>query len=1054
MKQLLIFFFTVMMFSFSSYAQVTTAQINGVIVDLADTGLFGANIVAEHLPTGSTYGTNTLDNGRYTIPNLRVGGPYKITISFVGFESQIMENVFLKVGDKQKLNFVLKATATELTGVEIKGTSGGVFQSDRTGASTNISKNQILSMPTISRSTADLTRLTPSSDGLSFGGRNSQYNNFTLDGSIFNNPFGLDAATPGGQTNAQPVSLDAIDQIQVDIAPYDVTKAGFTGASVNAVTKSGTNEFHGTVFGFYRNQDLTGTKVKGQDVFKADLKHLQAGFSLGGPIIKDKLFFFANAEMVDRSDLGSNYIAKRSGLTGDRVSRVEAADLDLVSQTLKTRFGYDTGAYENYTHDTKNVKALIKLDWNINDVHTLSATYNFLDASLDKPAHPEAIGRRGPDQTTLQFFNSGYTINNVLNSGIIELKSNFSNKFSNNLQAGISVFADSRDPFSSPFPVLNINKNGSRYIVAGHEPFSINNVLDQKVYQITNNFNIYSGNHTFTIGTSLEKFEFGNSFNLGVNEPFGVNYPGGTFGPGFTSVTDFVNFVNAGSMDAVVQHAEDLNEAGGFPFSYTNVGQWAVYVQDEWAVNDKFTLTYGIRMDKPLYFDTSDQAKAVQDRAFDYDPTITYYDENGRGLTFDHSNMPSGVPLFSPRVGFNYDVKGDKTQQFRGGTGLFSGRFPFVWIGNQVSSPNWWFYQMTAYNFKFPQVWRTNLGYDHKLENGWSYSTDVVYTKDINAMMVRNYGLKKPTGTLQGAGGDNRPIYTANDLAYFNHPTQGWSTPVNAYVFTNNDKGYTINASFQLFKTWNNNATASIAYDYLESKDASSIPAEISSDAYERNPAYGNVNEAVESNSRFGHNHRIIGSFNKRFDYGNDKYATTIGMFMEYVKGGRYSYTYAGNINNDGSGLNDLIYIPTANQINAMAFTGNSTQQAAQRAALENFIQQDDYLNDNRGKYAGKYASVLPWRSNWDMKILQDFFLNAEKSKSIQFSIDILNVGNLLNSDWGVRKNPTNTQPIGVTVDTAGFPTYSFDTNLKSTYTNDFSLFSRWQMQFGLRYIF
>ena len=421
-------------------------------------------------------------------------------------------------------------------------------------------------MPTISRSTADLTRLTPSSDGLSFGGRNSQYNNFTLDGSIFNNPFGLDAATPGGQTNAQPVSLDAIDQIQVDIAPYDVTKAGFTGASVNAVTKSGTNEFHGTVFGFYRNQDLTGTKVKGQDVFKADLKHLQAGFSLGGPIIKDKLFFFANAEMVDRSDLGSNYIAKRSGLTGDRVSRVEAADLDLVSQTLKSRFGYDTGAYENYTHDTKNVKALIKLDWNINDVHTLSATYNFLDASLDKPAHPEAIGRRGPDQTTLQFFNSGYTINNVLNSGIIELKSNFSNKFSNNLQAGISVFADSRDPFSSPFPVLNINKNGSRYIVAGHEPFSINNVLDQKVYQITNNFNIYSGNHTFTIGTSLEKFEFGNSFNLGVNEPFGVNYPGGTFGPGFTSVTDFVNFVNAGSMDAVVQHAEDLNEAGGISF--------------------------------------------------------------------------------------------------------------------------------------------------------------------------------------------------------------------------------------------------------------------------------------------------------------------------------------------------------------------------------------------------------------------------------------------------------------------------------------------------------
>lgn len=1053
MKQQLIFFFAAIILSLSSYAQVTTAQINGVILDDSEAGLFGANVVAEHLPTGSIYGTNTLDNGRYNIPNLRVGGPYKITISFVGYEPQTMENVFLNVGDKLRLNFTLKSAATELATVEIKGIVNSIFQSDRTGASTNIGKNQIKTMPTISRSMKDLTRLTPSADELSFGGRNSQYNNFTLDGSIFNNPYGLDAATPGGQTNAQPVSLDAIDQIQVDIAPYDVTKAGFTGASVNAVTKSGTNEFHGTIFGFYRNQDLTGGKVKGEKVFKGDLKHLQTGFSLGGPIIKDKLFFFANAEMEDRSDLGSNFLAKRLGLTGDRVSRVEAADLDLVSLTLKNKFGYETGAYENYTHDTKNVKALIKLDWNINEIHTLSATYNFLDASLGKPAHREAIGRRGPDQTTLQFFNSGYTINNILHSGIVELKSNFSNKYSNNLQVGITKFSDSRDPFSTPFPVLNINKDGSRYIVAGHEPFSINNILDQKVYQATNNFNIYAGNHTYTIGTSFEKFQFGNSFNLGVNEPFGVPYPGGTFGPGFTSVADFVNFVNAGSMNAIVQHAKDLNTPANFPFSYTNVGQWAVYVQDEWAVNDKFTLTYGIRMDKPLYFDTSEQAKAVQDRAFDYDPTITYYDENGRGLTFDHSHMPSGAPLFSPRVGFNYDVKGDKTQQFRGGTGLFSGRFPFVWIGNQVSSPNWWFYQMTAYDFKFPQVWRTNLGYDHKLDHGWSYSTDVVYTKDINAMMVRNYGLNKPTGTLQGASGDNRVIYNpTTDRANFTG--FGFPIPVDAYVFTNNDKGYTFNSSFQLFKTWENNMTASLAYDFLISKDASSIPAEISSDAFARNPALGNVNQAVESFSRFGHNHRIIGSFNKRFDYGNGKYATSIGMFMEHVKGGRYSYTYAGDINRDGSNLNDLIYVPTANQINAMAFTGTIAQQAAQRVALENFIQQDDYLNGRRGGYAGKYATTLPWLANHDLKILQDFFLNTQKSRSIQLSIDILNFSNLLNSDWGVRKNPTNTQPIGVTVDNAGYPTYSFDTNLKSTYTNDFSLLSRWQMQFGLRYIF
>ncbi len=1052
MKKQFIYLFVALCFSISTFAQVTTAQINGIILDDTENGLFGANVVAVHVPTGSIYGTNTLDNGRYTIPNLRVGGPYKITVSFIGFETQTMENVFLQVGDKQRLNFTVKSAATELAGVEIKATSGSVFQSDRTGASTNIGKKQISTMPTISRSTKDITRLAPSSDGFSFGGRNSQYNNFTLDGSIFNNPFGLDAATPGGQTNAQPVSLDAIEQIQIDIAPYDVTKAGFTGASVNAVTKSGTNEFHGTIFGFYRNQDLTGSKVKGEKVFKADLKHLQTGFSVGGPIIKDKLFFFANAEIEDRSDLGSNFLAKRSGLTGDRVSRVEAADLDLVAQTLKSKFGYETGPYENYIHNTKNVKGLFKLDWNINEIHTLSATYNYLDASLDKPAHPEAIGRRGPDQTTLQFFNSGYKINNVLNSGIVELKSNFSNKFSNNLQAGITVFNDSRDPLSTPFPVININKDGSRYIVAGHEPFSINNVLDQKVYQVTNNFNYYAKDHTYTIGTSFEKFMFRNSFNLGVYEPFGVPYPGGTFGPGFASVANFVSFVNSGGMDPIVQHAKNFaTNPANFPSSYTNVGQWAVYLQDEWTVNDKFTLTYGIRMDKPLYFDTSEQAKIVQDRAFNYDPTITYYDENAKGLTFDHSQMPGGTPLFSPRVGFNYDMKGDKTEQLRGGSGLFSGRFPFVWIGNQVSSPNWWFYQMTAYNFKFPQVWRTNLGYDRKLNNGWSTSVDAIYTKDINAMIVRNYGLKAPSATLQGV--DNRKIYNpATDRANFTG--FGFPIPVDAYVFTNTDIGYTFNASFQVFKTWKNNASASLAYDHLVSKDASSIPAEISSDAFARNPALGNVNQAVESYSKFGHNHRFVGTFNKRFDYGNGKYATSIGMFMEYVKGGRYSYTYAGDINNDGSNLNDLLYIPTASNLFAMAFSGTLAQQTAQRVALENFIAQDSYLNSKRGSYAGKYDIMLPWRSNWDMKILQDFFLNANQSKSVQFSIDILNVGNLISSDWGVRKNPTNTQPIGVTVDSNRLPTYSFDTNLKSTYTNDFSLSSRWQMQFGLRYIF
>lgn len=1017
----------------TALAQVTTATVYGIVLDDAGQGMDAATVVATHVPSGTQYGVTTRDDGRFTLPNLRIGGPYTVEASYIGYKPAKYENLTLNLAQKLNLEIKLEGESVQLEDVVVVAESSAVINSDRTGAALNIGSDQIKSLPTISRSASDYYRLTPAASGNSFGGRNDQFNNFSLDGSIFNNPFGLDAATPGGQTNAQPISLDAIDQIQVALAPYDVRQAGFTGASVNAVTKSGTNEFSGTVFGFYRNQDLTGSRVSGTDIIVPDLTQFQTGFSLGGPIIKDKLFFFVNAEIERREDLGANFIANRPNLSGENVSRVEAQDLELVSNALREAYGYETGPYEGYTHDTENEKGIVKLDWNINKSHTLTATYNFLNASQQKPAHPSALGRRGPDLITLQFFNSGYQINNIIHSGIVELKSIFGNKFSNNLQVGYTAFRDSRDPFSAPFPVININRDGIPYIVAGHEPFSINNVLDQDVFQFTDNFNIYAGRHTITVGTSLERFEFDNSFNLDAY--------GGTFTGGFESVAAFVDSVETGSFDDEVAFARRPIGADDWALAETNVGQWALYAQDDWAVTDRFNLTYGIRIDMPLYFDTPTKIQENIDRSCCHVPGVEYFDENGETIVFDHTELPDQTPLISPRVGFNYAIGDTKNAQLRGGTGLFSGRFPFVWVGNQVANPNIFFYNVTHPDFQFPQVWRSNLGYDRDLGKGWILTMDAIFSKDVNGMIVRNYGLNAPTGTLKGV--DNRPVYQAGD-----------QVGNSAYVFTNTGLGWSFNGTLQLQRNWSNGLYTSIAYNYLDARDASSIEAEISSDAYERNPALGNVNTARLTPSLYGNRHRILGSASKQFTYGN--WATSIALFFEYVEGGRFTYTYSGDINGDFSGLNDLIYIPTDADLDQMLFSGEEQAvQDAQREAFRSFIEQDDYLSENRGEYAEKYAILSPWFSTWDVRVLQDYnFEVGGKTQTIQFSIDILNFGNLISSDWGVRQFPVNTQPVGVSFNTEGDPVYSFDTNLTETFSDDFSLLSRWQMQFGLRYIF
>jgi hypothetical protein len=1037
-------------------AQVTTSKIKGIVTDVTGEPLFGASISVLHTPTGTLTGTTAQENGRFTVLNLRVGGPYKITFSYLGFKTQEVKGVFLSLGKTTNVNGKLAEEGESLDEIVISSSKNSTFNSDRTGAQTSVSATQLKTLPTISRSASDFTRLEPSASGNSFGGKNDQFNNFSLDGAIFTNPFGLDSPTPGGQTGAQPISLDAIEQISVSTAPYDVTLSGFTGASVNAVTKSGTNTVTGTAYGYYRNQDFTGGKIKGESIFVPKLTQSQIGASFGAPIIKDKLFVFVNFEKDNRSDLGQSWLPN-TGSGAINESRVLETDLEEV-QTALAGIGYDTGAYKGFTHDSNSTKGLIKFDWNINEDNRISFVYNFLNASRDLPAHPTALGFRGPSSQMLQFENTGYQINNNLNSFLLELNSTITDNITNKFQAGYTHFDDFRKAKSAPMPAFRIQDgNGGNYIIAGHEPFSINNTLDQKVFQITNNLNISKGDHNYTVGFSFEKFEFDNSFNLGAYGFGDARGYVGAFGGDFTSMDAFrtgvTNGLLADAMAAAQNTFKNNNENDSWALAETNVGQFAFYVQDDWNINDNFKLSYGVRFDKPLFFDSADKAQEVIDKSF-YLPNNPYTDPStGETVLFDSTKMPNNNFLISPRIGFNWDVNGDSSLQLRGGSGLFTGRFPFVWLGNQIANPNVYFYQVVDPDFKFPQVWRTSLGADVKLKDGTILTTDLSYTKDINGAHVQNWGLKTPTGTLAG-GIDNRLVYTDTDRS------PNWGGPndkSNAYVFTNSNKGRTLNASLKAQKNFDNGLYLMAAYNFLNSKDVNSIEAEITGDAFDFNPVLSNSNDATLAHSKYGDTHRFIGVASKSWSYGtNDKWTTTISSFYELAKGGRFNYTYAGDINNDGSNLNDLIYIPTDSQIDAMTFkapvNSGDLSIADQKAGLKSYINQDDYLNGRQGQYAERYGALSPWRGKMDVKFIQN--LKLANNNSLEFTIDILNFGNLLNSNWGLVQQPDAVQLLGVTVDNAGLPTYSFNSDLKETFVYNSTLLSRWQAQVGLRYSF
>lgn len=1072
---------------------ITTATISGKITDSKGEALPGANVIAIHVPSGTQYGTATRADGSYTIPNARIGGPYKVTASFVGYANQEVNGLYLNLGVTTAQNLSLAEEGTSLNEIVVSGQS--LVNSDRTGAITNISNNQIQQLPTLSRSFNDYIRLTPQANGNSFGGRSSGFNNITVDGGLFNNAFGL-SGTVGGQANAQPISLDAIDQITTSIAPYDVREGSFTGAGVNVVTRSGTNDIEGSVYYFTRNESLVNSKVRDTESPLQNFTVQNTGFRLGGPVIKDKLFLFVNYERERRTDPGTNFLASRPGLSGTNISAVQATDLDALSTFLQSNYGFNPGPYEGYNLQSNSDKAAVKLDYNINSIHKLTLKYNYLASYRDiGPSGSGGISNtRSPGITGLPYLGAYYRINNNLNSFTAELNSNFSNKFSNKLQVGYSEFRDFREnpAIANPFPMVDIGNGSGGFLTSfGFEPFSANNILNTNILQISDNLDIFLNKHTVSVGTYNEFYKFQNGF---APNYYGIYR--------FNSLADFyASAAGTAGRSSFYRLQYSAAADGSFPLVETNAMQLGFYVQDKYELNSKFNITAGVRVDIPVISSDIESNTAVAGFNF------------RDGSKIETSRLQKSQALLSPRIGFNWDVNGDKKTQVRGGSGIFTGRVPYVWISNQASnngvlfgsrdyttaqlstlvfSPNVDAYRpgvngnppasasatyniaVTDENFKFPQVWRTNVGVDQSLPNNFNVSLDLAFTQDLNAVYHQNVNLPNAprNAVAVGTGSDTRPIFfpatplssgTSNSTA-----NTRLNAPVtDAILMANTNSGYSYFITAQVKKRFGFGLDAMIAYNYTDAQsvnDGGSIAQSIWRDR----PVSGDPNANVLSYSNFLQRHRIISSLNYRKEYGGH-FATSVGLFYELAPGQRLSYVYAGDMNGDNAGgNNDLIYVPrNQGEIILRDITNPDATiytAAQQWSDLDTYISQDDYLNSRRGQYAERNGAERPWFGQLDFRLLQDFYIDVKgKRNTLQLSVDIFNLGNLLNSSWGVFQIPNRTNLLTFAgYNTSGQPQFNYPylnnttkEALTKTYRDDVQgLTSRWQMQVGVRYIF
>lgn len=1081
-------------------AQVTTSSMSGQVTD-NEGAIIGATVVATHTPSGTTYGTVTNMDGRYNLNGMRVGGPYTVEVSYIGYGTNRTDNITLSLGENYVHNVVIREETVAL-GEVIVTAQHTKFTTERTGASTNITNEQLSTMPTINRSVTDITRLSPYASGMSIAAGDGRSSNFTIDGANFNNNFGLSSALPGG---GNPISLDAFEEVQVVVAPFDVRQTNFIGGGVNAITKSGTNKFKGSAYTYIYNQNMRGNKIGDVDFGERDKESKNIyGFTIGGPIIKNKLFFFINGEIEKQPGQVVAWRPSQNGVanTEQQLSRTSEDDMERVKQHLINNYGYDPGSYSDYPGDESNRKFLARLDWNINNAHRLSLRYNYTKNAAWNGTNGNSTDagyrNRSMDRISqygMAFSNSLYTMDNVINGLSFDLNSRFNNNLSNQFLVTYTKIKDMRGSPSSKFPFIDIlvGRDAENipivepYISAGYELFTWNNGVNNNKFSITDNITYYAGNHKVTGGLHYEYQMANNAYMRN-----------GTGYYRYASVDDFLN--QRAPIDFALTYGYDGEVNPAAEVAFHQVG---AYAQDEWNATERLKLTYGVRADYIKYVDNLVR-------------NVPLYDLNFDGKKIDTGAWPKARVQFSPRVGFTYDVFDDSSLKLRGGTGIFTGRLPLVFFTNMPTNSGM-VQGSVAYttrydvdlngdgiiqpeekvvthrnlaslagpmitdvneliekfnlptspgdgvlprdingvdpNFKMPQVWKTSLALDYQLPTSFPLAVTVegIYTKKLNDVMLKNYSLRQPDNSWERfSGPDNRYIYPANAFV------DGISR--NAYVLSNNSEGWGAIGNITVTAEPVRNMNLMASYTYTESKEITGMPGSNAGSAYGGLLAINGPHLPTLQRSQYTVPHSVIASASYTLPYANNSLATSFNVFYSGSHAGTYSYTYTNDMNGDGWGT-DLIYIPK--QKGDIQFVSQADEDA-----FFNFLEQDKYLSKNKGKYAEANGVLAPWLHRFDVRVAQDFKLRVGESiNTLQVSLDILNFGNLLNSKWGVPKTDMSVSNRGQILRYEGrdgnTPRFAFPTNDKGEYLVGAKTFdtnywygNTWRMQLGVRYIF
>lgn len=1081
-KRILFLALTLATLATAMYAQVTTSSMAGRV--MADNEpVIGATIQVTHQPSGTNYGAISNIDGRFSIQGMRTGGPYQVVISYIGYHSTTLEGITLQLGETYTMNVALKESSEILDEVVVLG-NRSKFGAEKTGASTNINNKDITMLPSISRSISDFTRLSPySGRDKSFAGRDGRLNNVTIDGANFNNNFGLSDALPGG---GNPISLDAIEELQVTIAPYDVRQANFVGAGINAITKSGTNTFKGTAYTYIRNEKLRGNSVDGYDLgVRPEESTKTYGFTFGGPLIKNKLFFFVNGEYEDSpGEIHSYKVSENGESKANEYSRTTAKDMDAFASVLRDKYNYEPGSYTSFPGGVENKKFLARIDWNINTDHKLTVRYNltkntnnFAPNGTSAP-NPRASSYRISEKS-MAFSNNCYTMDNDVKSLTAELNSHFrGGTLSNQVLGTYTKIEDMRGSSSSPFPHVDIWKDGDIFMSAGYELFTWNNGVENEIYTIVDNFSATFGSHRLTAGLSYEQQYVSNSF---------MRYGTGYYR--YDSFDDFKNGAAPSAFGLTYGYGGKANPVADLRF-----GQFAAYIQDEWNITDRLKLTVGLRADNTRYLNDLEENTAISE--------LTFLD----GKKINTGTWPKSRIQLSPRAGFNWDVFGDKVLKVRGGTGLFTGRIPLAFFtnmptnsgmvqntyetnnpdvlaklaGGMVTDVN----QMKQVlnlpdqaaqtapssiaavdrNFKLPQVWKSTLAVDYSVPVNFpmTLTFEGMYSKDINAVCQKNINMIDTDGLPRFSGADDRYIYPGGTASRVNPGVS------EAMLLDNTSRGYGYTLNTMVTAEPVKDLNVMMAYTYTVVKEISGNPGNQAASAWSNQPSVDGPNQLGLQNSQYVTPHKVVASLTYRMPECSTWKGTTFGLYYSgYNNGARYSYVYSNDMNQDGIN-NDLMYIPASKDEILFKDGVNGFTAAEQAEAFWKFVQQDPYLKKHKGEYAEAYSAKNPWVNRFDFKLVKDFYVNVGKTKNtLQLSFDILNVGNLINDSWGVTKNAGSCNYGKIlkyegTDGATNRPMFSMGANTvdgeKVMYSKTFDKYHHqsncWQLQVGLRYIF